>query len=43
MTNHFHLLLSSDLSNGPSLLMKCLGQSYVQCVNRAYKRGKWKE
>lgn len=38
MTNHFHLLLSSDLSNGPSLLMKFLGQRYVQHVNRAYKR-----
>ncbi|MEK6208902.1 MAG: transposase [Pseudomonadota bacterium] len=29
MTNHFHLLISSDLSNGPSLLMKFLGQRYV--------------
>jgi putative transposase len=38
MTNHFHLLLSSDISNGPSLLMKFLGQRYVQYVNRAYKR-----
>jgi putative transposase len=38
MTNHFHLLLSSDLPNGPSLLMKFLGQRYVQYVNRTYKR-----
>jgi len=40
MTNHFHLLLSSDLPNGASLLMKFLGQRYVhvQYVNRAYKR-----
>ena len=38
MTNHFHLLLSSDLPNGPSLLMKFLGQRYVLYVNRAYKR-----
>jgi len=38
MTNHFHLLLSSDLDNGPSLLMKFLGQRYVQYVNRAYRR-----
>jgi len=30
MTNHFHLLLSSDLVNGPSLLMKFLGQRYEQ-------------
>jgi len=29
MTNHFHLLLSSDLPNGPSLLMKFLGQRYA--------------
>jgi guanosine-3',5'-bis(diphosphate) 3'-pyrophosphohydrolase len=33
MTNHFHLLLSSELPNGPSLLMKFLGQRYVQYVN----------
>lgn len=26
MTNHFHLLLSSDLHNGPFLLMKFLGR-----------------
>ena len=38
MTNHFHLLLSSELGAGPSLLMKFLGQRYVQYVNRAYKR-----
>ena len=38
MTNHFHLLLSSDLEAGPSLLMKFLGQRYVQYVNRTYKR-----
>ena len=38
MTNHFHLLLTSALPAGPSLLMKFLGQRYVQYVNRAYKR-----
>jgi putative transposase len=38
MTNHFHLLLSSELAVGPSLLMKFLGQRYVQYVNRTYKR-----
>jgi putative transposase len=38
MTNHFHLLLTSDLENGPSLLMKFLGQRYVQYANRAYRR-----
>jgi putative transposase len=38
MTNHFHLLLTSGLMAGPSLLMKFLGQRYVQYVNRQYKR-----
>src|SRR5688572_18564238 len=38
MTNHFHLLLTSELDDGPSLLMKFLGQRYVQYVNRTYKR-----
>jgi len=38
MTNHFHLLLSSQLESGPSLLMKFLGQRYVQYVNRTYRR-----
>ena len=38
MTNHFHLLVSCDLPNGPSLLMKFLGQRYVRYVNRVYKR-----
>jgi putative transposase len=38
MTNHFHLLLSSELKSGPSLLMKFLGQRYVQYVNRMYRR-----
>jgi putative transposase len=38
MTNHFHLLITSELETGPSLLMKFLGQRYVQYVNRAYRR-----
>ncbi len=38
MTNHFHLLLTPELPAGPSLLMKCLGQRYVQYANRTYKR-----
>lgn len=38
MTNHFHLLMTSELDNGASLLMKFLGQQYVQYVNRTYKR-----
>jgi len=38
MTNHFHLLLTPELEAGASLLMKFLGQRYVQHVNRIYKR-----
>src|SRR3970040_949442 len=38
MTNHVHLLLTSALPDGPSLLMKHLGQRYVQYVNRSYQR-----
>ena len=38
MTNHLHLLLTSELDAGPSLLMKFLGQRYVQYVNRTYRR-----
>jgi putative transposase len=38
MTNHVHLLLTPGTPDGPSLLMKHLGQRYVQYVNRAYKR-----
>jgi putative transposase len=38
MTNHVHLLLTAACEDGPSLLMKHLGQRYVQYVNRAYHR-----
>jgi len=38
MTNHVHLLLTAALPDGPSLLMKHLGQRYVQYVNRSYRR-----
>ncbi len=38
MTNHVHLLLSSDEPNGAGALMKALGQRYVQYVNRTYRR-----
>jgi putative transposase len=38
MTNHVHLLLTPDRLDGPSLLMKHLGQRYVQYVNRVYSR-----
>jgi len=38
MTNHVHLLLTPDAADGASLLMKHLGQRYVQYVNRTYRR-----
>jgi len=38
MTNHVHLLLTSSKEDGPSLLMKHLGQRYVQYVNKTYRR-----
>lgn len=38
MTNHVHLLLTPASEDGPSLLMKHLGQRYVQYVNRTYCR-----
>jgi len=34
MTNHVHLLLTPEHGDGPSWLMKQLGQRYVQYVNR---------
>jgi putative transposase len=38
MTNHVHLLISADRAEAPGLLMKALGQHYVQYVNRTYRR-----
>jgi len=38
MTNHVHLLLTPDETDSAGLLMKHLGQRYVQDVNRAYRR-----
>jgi putative transposase len=38
MTNHVHLLLTPQTADGPSQLMKHLGQRYVQYVNRTYQR-----
>lgn len=38
MTNHVHLLLTPRLGDGPSQLMKHLGQRYVQYVNRIHRR-----
>jgi len=38
MTNHVHLLLTPGRRDGASLLMKHLGQRYVQYINRVYDR-----
>jgi putative transposase len=38
MTNHVHLLLSSESTTGPSVLMRRLGQHYVQYFNRNHGR-----
>lgn len=38
MTNHVHLLISADKAEAPGVLMKALGQRYVQYVNRVYRR-----
>ncbi len=38
MTNHVHLLLTPAKPENASLLMKGLGQRYVQYVNRTYRR-----
>lgn len=38
MTNHVHLLLSTGTCTGPSILMRRLGQHYVQYFNRRHGR-----
>ncbi|MCF8198706.1 MAG: transposase [Sulfuritalea sp.] len=38
MTNHVHLLITPQHSDGPAKLMQCLGRRYVQYINRAYQR-----
>jgi putative transposase len=38
MTNHVHLLLTPEKPNSAALLMKHLGQRYVQYINRVYRR-----
>ena len=38
MTNHVHLLLTPQQADSASLLMKHLGQRYVQYINRTYQR-----
>jgi putative transposase len=38
MTNHVHLLLTPEREDSCALLMKHLGQRYVQYINRSYRR-----
>lgn len=38
MTNHVHLLISTERAEAPGALMKGMGQRYVQYVNRTYRR-----
>ncbi|MFC1773499.1 transposase [Pseudomonadota bacterium] len=38
MTNHVHLLCTPQHENSAALLMKNLGQRYVQYINRTYRR-----
>ena len=38
MTNHVHLLITLQRSDGPARLMQSLGRCYVQYINRAYRR-----
>lgn len=38
MTNHVHLLVSTERPDASGALMKALGQRYVQYVNRTYSR-----
>ncbi len=38
MTNHVHLLLTPSRKESAGLLMKHLGQRYVQYINRCYRR-----
>lgn len=38
MTNHVHLLLTPTQEDSASLLIKHLGQRYVQTINRTYRR-----
>lgn len=38
MTNHVHLLITPEISDGISGMMKKLGQCHVQYINRSYRR-----
>lgn len=38
MTNHVHLLVTPELAESAGLMMKNIGQRYVQYINRSYRR-----
>ena len=38
MTNHVHLLVSTEKAEAVGAMMKALGQRYVQYINKMYKR-----
>ena len=38
MTNHVHLLVTPQTESGVGMLMRRLGQRYVQYINRTYRR-----
>ena len=38
MTNHVHLLVSTEKTEAVGAMMKALGQRYVQYINKTYKR-----
>ena len=38
MTNHVYLLITPEREDSVALMMKRLGQRYVQYVNRTYRR-----
>ena len=38
MTNHVHILLTPEATDSASLMMKNLGQRFVQYINRTYRR-----
>lgn len=38
MTHHIHLLVSTEKADSVALMMKALGQRYVQYINKMYKR-----
>lgn len=37
MTNHVHLLVSTEKADAIAAMMKALGQCYVQYINRHYR------